>query len=383
MPIIALQRRLREAGRIRIGEQVVAANGKKRPAKLDSFRFTSSDKLSMDSIAEVCGGEVKPWEGAPVGTQWELYAETTTLDVIVPPVDLAFSQFFELWSGGGCVRRCDGQTNLITDKPCVCDPDEPECKPTTRLGVILTAVQGIGMWRLETHGWNAASELTGAIEVLRIVQNGGRMIPARLMLEQRQSKKDGKTFNYAVPVLDLNLSVASLTQTPRHPEIEEKTLVTPIDASREALPTVAEQVAATAVPAAKPKRANAAAVLPPTGIKPPSRGTEVGSVEDVTGGTTEAKSKPSNKTEGGASTASMRRLMALLNGHPDMPKGTDEEKQAWRHDWARHELFLAPTTEISFAKLSQKDITTLNDAAGKQPEPQPGTFDADDPERPF
>jgi hypothetical protein len=362
VPIIELQRRLREAGRIRIGEKVATSNGKSRPAKIDRFRFTSSDLASMESIANVYGGTVQPWEGASVGTQWELYADTTVLDVIVPPVDLAYSQFMELWKGGGCERRCDGQTNLLTDKPCVCDPDAPDCKPTTRLGVILTAVQGIGVWRLETHGWNAASELTGAIEILRVVQGSGTMVPARLMLEQRQSKRDGKTFNFAVPVLDLNLSVAALTG------VTQPSGATPIDATRPALPSIAEQAAV--APVEKPKRANAAATLPATGIKPPARGAEPVSVDEIKDEEPKpTKKPPSDRTEGGASTRSMRRLMAILNGHPEMPKGTDEEKQAWRHAWARDALTLDKDAPISFATLSQDDITLLNKVAEGQPEP--------------
>ena len=264
MPIIDLQRRLREAGRIRIGAQVPTSNGGTRPSKLDKFRFTSPDKTSMLSIADLCGGEVRPWEGAPIGEQFELYADCKSLDVLVPPVTLAFSQWYELWSGGGCKRRCDGQTNVINDSPCACDPDNMECKPTTRLGVILTAIQGIGIWRLETHGWNAAQELNGAIEVLRVIQNRGAMVPARLLLEQRQSKKDGKTYNFAVPVLDLNLSVAALTSGMATQAIESH--VTPIAAI--AAPSIREQVRVTETPVERPPRANAAAPLPATGIAP-------------------------------------------------------------------------------------------------------------------
>ena len=79
MPIIDLQRRLREAGRIRIGEQVPTkdrdGNPTTRPGKLERFRFTSPDKASMLAIADLCGGEVRPWEAAPVGEQFELYAD--------------------------------------------------------------------------------------------------------------------------------------------------------------------------------------------------------------------------------------------------------------------------------------------------------------------
>ena len=273
MPIIDLQRRLREAGRIRIGEQVPTkdrdGNPTTRPGKLERFRFTSPDKASMLAIADLCGGEVRPWEAAPVGEQFELYADCKSLDVLVPPVDLAFSQWFELWSGGGCKRRCDGQTNVINDSACACDPDNMDCKPTTRLGVILTAIQGIGIWRLETHGWNAAQELNGAIEVLRVIQNRGAMVPARLLLEQRQSKKDGKTHNFAVPVLDLNLSVAALTGGMAAPAAIESG-VTPM-----ALPAVSSISEQVRPPAPRPARSNAAAPLPATGIAPRPANAEV------------------------------------------------------------------------------------------------------------
>ena len=271
MPIIDIQKRLHEVGRIRLGEQVANKSGNgTHPAKLDRFRFTSDDKHSIDLVAKVYGGEVRPWEGASVGTQWELYTESTDLDVIVPPVDLAFEQWMENWSGGICRNRCDGERDNKNDTPCSCDPDAPTCKPTTRLGVILTAVNGIGRWRLETHGWAAASELSGSIEILKTIQNRGAMVPARLLLKQRQQKKigaDGKpeTLNYAVPVLDLNLSVAALTGGTMH---QLETGATPIVRSDEPTLSIADQVRATEAPAEKPKRANAAAAIPATGIAP-------------------------------------------------------------------------------------------------------------------
>ena len=269
MPIIDGQRRLREAGRIRLGAQVATkdrnGNDTTRPAKLEQFRFTSADKVSMLAIADLCGGEVRPWEGAPVGEQWELYTECKSLDVLVPPVDFAFSQWYELWSGGGCKKRCDGVTNVINDSACSCDPDERECKPTTRLSVILTAIEGIGTWRLETKGWNAAAELLGTIEILRSVQSRGAMVPARLMLVERQSKKDGKVYNYVVPVLDLQVSVAALTGGATAAQLTPG--VTPIRDGR-SVASISEQVDAASTPQAKPPRANAAAPLPATGIAP-------------------------------------------------------------------------------------------------------------------
>lgn len=365
MPIIDLQRRLRESGRIRIGEQVVTANGGKRPGKLERFRFTSPDKASMLAIADLCGGEVRPWESAPIGEQFELYADCKSLDVLVPPVDLAFSQWFELWSGGGCKRRCDGQTNVINDSACACDPDAMECKPTTRLGVILTAIQGIGIWRLETHGWNAAQELNGAIEVLRVIQNRGAMVPARLLLEQRQSKKDGKTHNFAVPVLDLNLSVAALTgglAAPAAPASHVTPMALP------AVSSISEQVRVAETPTVRPPRANAAAPLPATGIAPrPANDIATAAREEAATNATEATKGDDSaaiapdRTPGGASQKSVKRLFAILNGNKTIAKD-----RGGRLAWASDVLSVAVT---SFDDLSQRDISRLNDAAEGKTEP--------------
>ena len=48
MPILDLQLRQRELGRIRIGRK---AAGKGNPQKLDKFRFTSASRESIEHIA--------------------------------------------------------------------------------------------------------------------------------------------------------------------------------------------------------------------------------------------------------------------------------------------------------------------------------------------
>jgi len=81
----------------------------------------------------------------------------------------------------------------------------------TRINVMLPQVAGLGVWRLESHGYYAAAELPDMLELLQQV-SGGRIIGGILRIEQRSSKKDGKTNRYPVPVLDLpNVTLASLT----------------------------------------------------------------------------------------------------------------------------------------------------------------------------
>src|SRR5579875_1118177 len=124
MSILDLQKRLHEDGRIRIGQQVAMGNGKKRPAKLDRFRFTSQSKRAIETVALLYGGAVQQWADAPMGEQWEVVTEVTEFPVVLGPETISFSQAYELWSGGGCKRRCDGERETISDGPCLCDPEK-------------------------------------------------------------------------------------------------------------------------------------------------------------------------------------------------------------------------------------------------------------------
>jgi len=261
MPIIDLQRRLREAGRIRIGEKV-SRNGKTYPGKLETFRLTSADERSLGAAAALYGGEVKRWADAPVGEQYELVTGAKRLPIVMPPGDTCFSQWYETWSGGGCTRRCDGRREVIGDQPCVCDPDNRECKPHTRLSVILADLPGVGVWRLDTQGWYAATELAGTVDILRAM-NGA--VVAWLVLEQRQVKRPGEpTKNFPVVALDLDLRVRDL-MAPQGVDAATGEIVpiTPVPALP--APSVQEQMAVVAEPRPSRKRT---ATLPPTGLAP-------------------------------------------------------------------------------------------------------------------
>lgn len=207
MPILTLQQRLRELGRIRIGQKVATSNGRTRPAKLDRFRLTSPSKELLDRVAAQYGGTVAPWTPDGGAGQYEVITEAKRMPIHVPPQPV--SQYYELWSGGGCQRRCDGVTELLKDQPCICgpDPEQRQCKPTTRLNVVLSEIEGVGVWRLESHGYYAALELPGVAELL--AQTGG-YVEAFLGLEQRTAKRDGQTRHWMVPTIDLAITPAAL-----------------------------------------------------------------------------------------------------------------------------------------------------------------------------
>lgn len=216
MPILDMQRRMRELGRIRTGEQVDAGNGRKRPVKLGTFRLTSVSREYIEHAAQVYGGTVKPWQ-SPRGPEWETTIESPTLEVIVPPGE-AVDPWYELWRAGGCQRRCDGHTNILANEgsggPCEC-PSKPTermalaakgeaCKPTTRLNVMLPALPDLGVWRLESHSFYAAVELAGTVDTIRIAAERGVLVRARLRIDQRHVKRPNQPpHDFTVPVLEL------------------------------------------------------------------------------------------------------------------------------------------------------------------------------------
>lgn len=223
MPILDIQKRARELGRIRLGQVKAFTRGDgstgTMPAKLDRFRLTSASKPLLDKVAELYGGTVEEWTPQGGGAKaWEVVTNSTRLPIMVPPQPV--SQWYEYWTGGGCKHRCDGNTNVLTDE--LCDPEDFNHKqalerPTTRLNVVLRDVEGIGVWRIETHGWNAAMELPDAAEFLA---RAGGYVNGWVSLEERTSKaevpdkKNGgtkiETRHFMVPIIEIDVTPAEL-----------------------------------------------------------------------------------------------------------------------------------------------------------------------------
>lgn len=217
-PIIDIQRRLVEVGRIRMGtteaRQKRDGSGTFRmPVRLSTWRLTSRDRSRLDAAALVYGGEVKPWDQRE--GEHELITETDALPIMVMPGQ-NLSSWYELWGQRGtgkpieCFRRCDGATETITDGPCLCDPESEkgrECKPTTRLSVLLPDVPGLGCWRFDSHGYYAAVELAGTADLLEALTRSGQLVPARLRIDQRRAVRDGETTVFPVPVIDIDVSL--------------------------------------------------------------------------------------------------------------------------------------------------------------------------------
>jgi Recombination directionality factor-like len=283
--IIDLQRRLTEVGRIRLGEKRTSKGGKTYPARLETFRLTSPDRTRIEHAAEVYGGKASAWED-----QWQVVTTSTALNIALLPGQ-ALTQWFELWGQHEpkkpvvALRRCDGRRELLSDQPCLCPAavddrrkaaaDGKACRPTTRLSVMIRDIPGLGVWRLESHGWYAAVELLGTAGLLEQLAARGQMVPARLRLDARSESTEDGTIRYSVPVIDIDASLGHVMESlgtgsgalaPTTGGTVAK--LTPVPDSPSAPPSVAEQTAAVRSDAPAVRRANAAAPIPPTGVKP-------------------------------------------------------------------------------------------------------------------
>ena len=341
-PIINLQRRLSETGRIRIGQQVASSRGK-RPAKIDKFRLTSSSQIALQHVADRYGGTVTPWSDAPTGSQWELFTDSSVLDVVVPPEAMSYSAYYELWSAGGCKRRCNGIFQIPSEDDCVCDPDNRDCKTHTRLSIMLADVPGSGLWRLDTQGWNAANEIAGAFELVQLISQatGRSIVPGRLRLDQREVKRPDPndsdkviTRKFAVPVLDFDVDMNALAHGVQQPALPSSGLtpIAPVNTS-----SLADEFAAIDIDVERKPRANAAEPVRPTGIKPRPRGVSWNDQSD----------------EESATPATPEQIEQL---HAAIAMLEDDEREAFKQSWETAQL--PPIT-----RLSQDDANHALDMA--------------------
>jgi len=230
--LLGLQRRDAPLGEIRIGTSVEVPGKKGRqPKRLETFRFTTSE-ANAAAVAAKYGGKVAPW--AQRRGKWEVITDRAALDVWVPPRGLAVDANMELWDGPKRLRHCDGITEALSGRACMCPRGEvgdaasiqrayderkrlaklrpPQaCKPLTRINVTIPDLPGLtGVWRLNTGSENAAVETSGSGDTMVIAREGGVYLPAVLSIQWRYRALDGSP--YPVPFLQIGLSMQELAE---------------------------------------------------------------------------------------------------------------------------------------------------------------------------
>jgi hypothetical protein len=258
-PLIELQRRLSEAGRIRMGEK----GPKGEPKRLSTWRLTSPDVGLIEQAAALYGGKPEPWE-SPTGGQFQLTTTTAELPVLVL-VNYSLRQSYEYRTSPTLVeRRCDGET-MDNDEPCLCAAEgEDKCDLITRLTVALPELTTLLGWRLESKGQNAARELLGSLELVQGVAQGRPFVPAKLRIVERRGNVNGQAVRYVVPVLDCQVSYEQFA-TSGQPALERGSNgpegYLPIPQRLMAAVGLKEALEATPAPAARTARS--AAPIPP------------------------------------------------------------------------------------------------------------------------
>ncbi len=249
-PLLELQRRLAEAGRIRLGEK----GSRGEPRRLTKWRITSPDQDLVEQAAALYGGKCEPWE-SPTGPQFQVHTEVNELPVLVMPAYSLRQQYEFRVSPTLVERRCDGST-MDDDRPCKCAEEGIDtCDLITRLTVALPELTTLLGWRLESKGDNAARELLGSLELVQGVAAGRPFVPAKLKIVERRGNVAGQATRYVVPVIDVAVAYNELARQSGTPELA----YTP--APRRALGvSVADGLDATT--SSRPAKRNGAAEIP-------------------------------------------------------------------------------------------------------------------------
>ncbi|WP_354643949.1 hypothetical protein [Kitasatospora camelliae] len=206
--LLNIQARAAEHGRLRTG--YTQGN---RPVRSRTWVVSSHSEEHVRAAAELWGGKPEQWKPLNQTTeQWRVITEAESIEALITPGD-PLNQYNEMWTKGGCARRCDGQTELISRKPCLClaqfgedwhlQPKERVCKATSRLNVMLPDLTGMGMWRAQTHSFYAAAEWGAMVDMILAGTNGRGFLPVNLRIEPRQRVAEGKTKRFPVVVVEL------------------------------------------------------------------------------------------------------------------------------------------------------------------------------------
>ena len=200
--------RMPRVGKLRMGER----SKERRGAPIAYWHFEARDD-----------GGITP-ESASAAFE-EVYpgGQPEEIEVMFPLDDesVVFPIHYERWtSGSKCICRGDGYKADLLNRETgeleqiECNPktcpyyERGECKHVGRMFFLLPKVKGLGVWQLDTRGWNCFQNVLGMIDFLKGITQAqtGRarfaMIPLRLSIRPHDALVEGKT--KTVPVLHMS-----------------------------------------------------------------------------------------------------------------------------------------------------------------------------------
>jgi len=171
MPMLDLAVRFQDTYRVRLGD----LPAKNRPRALtDQLRVTAPGPEAPAAFAEVYGSVdnagVQPWEDEKSNDRFQVYLPITALPIWIMPGNV-LDQWWEMYKGKVCDRRCDGQVETLTKVACMCEPDmkaragdKNQCSPMTRFSIMCPEVESVlGSGSLVTHSLIAAETFPAAL----------------------------------------------------------------------------------------------------------------------------------------------------------------------------------------------------------------------------
>jgi hypothetical protein len=77
------------------------------------------------------------------------------------------------------------------------------CGLVTRINVMIPDLPGLGVFRLDTGSYYAATEIGDSAQLMQMARDHGVFLPAILRIEHRQRVAGGQTKKFPVPVLEV------------------------------------------------------------------------------------------------------------------------------------------------------------------------------------
>jgi len=190
MPIIGLTDRAASFPQIGILRKGAPKTGNAPGKDLDYFRFDADDEQAATDFAAAYGDKPR------------------TIRIYLPfdTADENLSAWKEHWVAGGLVRRCDGQTSVLRQKPggkgydstphtCACvgmpEGSKERCKPVGRLKVIIPELKRLAYVTTLTTSIHDIMNLSEQLRALEGVRGGLRGIPMILSRIEREISMPG------------------------------------------------------------------------------------------------------------------------------------------------------------------------------------------------